>query len=156
MPKSHSHLVSRKHLYTALEGYDIFEEISNPSVNPNEPTVTLKVAYDHHGNYIGDIGDADFLYKEKGILPETYNDNNVCTIGFCQKELKWYGWSHREIHGFTIGDEVKEGDYCTSSGWTKEYLKEHPEEDFTLKVGFKAESLEDAKRMAIAYANSVS
>lgn len=79
----------------------------------------------------------------------------VCSIGFNEKEQKWYGWSHRAIFGFGIGSIVEEGSCCASSGWTEEYLKEHPDENLSLPVGFKAETLEDAKRMAIAFADSV-
>ena len=34
----------------------------------------------------------------------------VANIGFSKNENKWYGWSHRAIFGFTIGDKVKIGD----------------------------------------------
>jgi len=34
----------------------------------------------------------------------------ICQIGFCEKEQKWYGWSHRAIYGFGIGSVVKKGD----------------------------------------------
>jgi len=38
-------------------------------------------------------------------------------IGFSEPNQKWYGWSHRAIAGFGIGDECKEGDcaYVPSS-----------------------------------------
>lgn len=61
-------------------------------------------------------------------------------LGFSEKEQKWYGWSHRAIFGFGIGDEVKEGDCCASE----------------LPIGFKAKTLEDAKKMAEAFSESVS
>ena len=61
-------------------------------------------------------------------------------VGFSEKEKKWYGWSHRAIFGFGIGSEVKEGDCC--EGY--------------LPIGFKAKTLEDAKKMAEAFAESVS
>ncbi len=32
------------------------------------------------------------------------------TIGFSEKEQKWYGWSHRAIYGFSVGDKIKKGD----------------------------------------------
>ena len=38
----------------------------------------------------------------------------------------------------------------------EEYLKDHPEEDKALPIGFEARTEEDAKRMAIAFADSVS
>ncbi len=31
-------------------------------------------------------------------------------VGFSKKDNKWYGWSHRAIHGFTIGSTCKKGD----------------------------------------------
>ena len=84
------------------------------------------------------------------------DDSNVCSIGFSEKDNKWYGWSHRAIYGFKIGDVVKKGDCCALSGLTEEYLKKHPEEDCSLPIGFKAKSLADCKKMAIAFADSVS
>ena len=56
---------------------------------------------------------------------------------------------------FGIGSVVEEGSCCAESGFTDEYLQEHPDENLSLPVGFKAETLEDAKRMAIAFADSV-
>lgn len=33
--------------------------------------------------------------------PELAHPNNkVCSIGLSKKDGKWYGWSHRAIHGF--------------------------------------------------------
>jgi len=47
---------------------------------------------------------------EHGINPERIHpDSYSCCIGFSEKEQKWYGWSHRAIYGFGIGDEVKRG-----------------------------------------------
>jgi hypothetical protein len=34
----------------------------------------------------------------------------VCSIGWSDKDQKWYGWSHRAIYGFRPGDKVKKGD----------------------------------------------
>ena len=119
--------------------------------------VIVKSAYTPDGYYIGSPESAKFLIKKLGIKPElSKSDNNVCSIGFCEREQKWYGWSHRAIFGFGIGDTVKEGDCTNSSGRTEEYLKEHPEEDRSLPIGFTARNLDDAKRMAIAFADSVS
>lgn len=113
-------------------------------------------AYTNLGHYIGDSKWAYRLYK-RGIIPELISDKHkVCSIGFCQKEQKWYGWSHRAIFGFGVGDVVKEGDCAASSGWTEEYLKDHPEENLSLPIGFEAKTLDDARRIAIAFAESVS
>jgi hypothetical protein len=107
-------------------------------------------------HYVGDIANALYLAK-RDILPElSHPDNNVCSIGWCEREEKWYGWSHRAIYGFGIGSMIKEGDCGAESGWIDEYLKEHPEEDRSLPVGFKAKTVYDARRMAIAFADSVS
>jgi len=110
--------------------------------------------YNCSGKYIGDV---EWMRKliEKGITPEIYNNNNVCSIGKSYKDGKWYGWSHRAMYGFQIGDRVKEGDCCASSGWTDEYLKTHPD-PFVLPVGFEAKTEDDCKRMAMAFASSVS
>lgn len=120
-------------------------------------TGSHEVAYNPDGAYIGNLKVAKMLCEERGIAPELIPpDMNVCSIGFCKKEQKWYGWSHRAIHGFSIGDVVKEGDCCALSGWTDDYLANHPEADLSLPIGFKAKTLDDAKRMAIAFAESVS
>ena len=113
------------------------------------------------GDYIGDEDTAKMLCDQRGILPRPMRDKDVgtgaiCSIGFCDKEQKWYGWSHRAIYGFGIGDEVKEGDCAASSGWTDDYLAANPDADWSLPVGFKAQSLADAKRIAQAFAESVS
>lgn len=118
----------------------------------------MKSAYTLDGSYIGRSKDAHRLIVQRGIQPEkAHQDNNVCSIGFCSRKQKWYGWSHRAICGFGIGDVVTSEDHlCACSGWTDEYLAEHPEEDTSLSVGFEALTLDDAKRMAIAFADAVS
>lgn len=127
--------------------------------------VTIKSAYTiPDGYYIGDSTWAHRLIVKRGIKPgplgpadpsANAGKGRPCSIGFCEREQKWYGWSHRAIFGFGIGDVVKEGDCTASSGWTQEYLDEYPERDLSLPIGFVAETLEDAKRMAIAFADSV-
>lgn len=117
----------------------------------------MKSAYTSAGDYIGNSKDAYRLCRVRGIAPEKSSfGHNVCSIGFSASRQKWYGWSHRAIFGFNIGDSVKEGDCTASSGWTEEYLKDHPEENKALPVGFTAKNLDDAKMMAIAFAESVS
>ena len=114
------------------------------------------IAVTPEGHWIGDVKQADYLCGKRGIKPELRDANrSICSIGFCEAEQKWYGWSHRVIFGFGVGDVVSEGDCTASSGWTDEYLAEHPEKDLSLPVGFRAKTLDDAKRMAIAFADSV-
>jgi len=106
--------------------------------------------------YINLLEEMEFI-KKHGIKAEKADpSHNVCSIGYSEKEKKWYGWSHRAYHGFGIGDEVKNGDCTASSGYIDEYIKKHPEKDKSLKVGFKAKTLDDCKKMAIAFADSVS
>lgn len=124
-------------------------------------TVTLEIARTIDGAYIGTVGAAKFLVEERGIVPELAPNSikeadHPCSIGFCVDEQKWYGWSHRAICGFGIGDIVDGPDHCCAqSGWTQEYLAEHPEADLSLPVGFEAKTVDDAKRMAITFADSV-
>ena len=117
--------------------------------------VPLVSFYSESGAYIGDIDTIRNLIGKYGIMPEVIDGNEVCSIGKSVKDGKWYGWSHRAIYGFQIGDTVKDGDCCASSGWTEEYLKDNPD-PYVLPVGFEAKTEDDCKRMAIAFAMSVS
>ena len=118
-------------------------------------TVVMKTAYTPTGNYIGSSKWAHRLIVKLCIVPELIPDHRVCSIGFSESQQKWFGWSHRAIYGFAVGDVVKEGDCCAMAGWTDEYIAEHPEEDRSLPVGFVAASLDDCRQMAIAFAESV-
>lgn len=132
------------------------ERLIGPSA-PDGPPIEMRSAYTPEGDYLGDPKMARLLVVKRGIRPEKAQpDHSVCSIGFNEAEQKWYGWSHRAIYGFGVGDVVKDGDCCASSGWTEEYLAEHPEEDTSLPVGFQVNNLDDAKRMAVAFAESVS
>jgi len=124
------------------------------SVGGDKP-ITMYSFYNDSGKYIGDIKDFNILVIERGIEPEAFDNHKVCSIGKSTKDGKWYGWSHRAMYGFKIGDVVEEGSCCASSGWTEEYLKDHPDE-IVLPVGFTAKTEEDCKRMAKAFASSVS
>jgi len=136
-------------------GYEVRTE--RYFVGDDEQPIVMKSAYLPSGDYIGNPRLANFLIRRKGITPEKAKpSHNVCSIGFCEAENKWYGWSHRAIFGFGVGSVAKEGDCVVTSGWTEEYLKEHPEEDLSLPIGFEAKSLGDAQRMAVAFAESVS
>jgi hypothetical protein len=133
-------------------GYQVRTERLTDNVNP---PVTLRTAYTPDDEYIGTSRWAYRLCKVRGIKPEIRPGGFVCSIGFSEQAQKWYGWSHRALFGFSIGDTVEEGDCCASSGWTDEYLEEHPEADMRLPVGFEAKTLDDARKMAIAFASSV-
>lgn len=76
-------------------------------------------------------------------------------IGFSAKRQKWYGWSHRAIAGFGVGDTVKKGDVIAPSSPDDPYPHSRPELE-SLPVGFTAKTLDDARRMAAAFALAVS
>lgn len=117
----------------------------------------IRWATNLNGDYIGESRDAYRLCQKRGIAPILRTaDSGVCSIGFSEREQKWYGWSHRAIYGFGVGDIVEEGDVCAMSGWTDEYLAEHPDEDDSLPIGFIAKTLDDARTMACAFASGVS
>lgn len=109
------------------------------------------------GGYIGSERDYKLLVEEYGLIliQKTNPLDNTCSIGYSPKENKWYGWSHRALYGFTIGDVVKKEDLTSTSGFTEEYRIQHPDEDMALPVGYKAKDLNGAKRMAIAFAEAV-
>lgn len=103
------------------------------------------------------------IIKKFKIDPETLDNygedgKGTACVGFSPKYQKWYGWSYRAIYGFGIGDVVAEGDITTTSGYVEDFELEHPDIAFknVLPIGFKAETLEDAKKMAIAFAAAVS
>jgi hypothetical protein len=101
----------------------------------------MKIAYTPSGDYIGNPKDAHHLCAKRGIRPEKRTPtSNVCSIGFNETEQKWYGWSHRAICGFGVGDVVEEGD-CAAE---------------TLPAGFTAKTLKDARAIACAFAECVS
>lgn len=71
----------------------------------------MRRAYNLNGVRIGDPKWAYRICKTRGVVPEKANsDHNICSIGFCKKEQKWYGWSHRAIWGFGLESTVKAGD----------------------------------------------
>ena len=142
-------------------GYEVRDE--RCVFGDDDSTALVQSAYTNDGHYIGSPKTARILMAKKGIKPEPATDDPTanggrgctCSIGFCEREQKWYGWSHRAIYGFGVGDVVKSGDCTASSGWTQEYLDMYPEKDRSLPVGFVAKALDDAKRMAVAFADSV-
>lgn len=124
-------------------GYKIVREYSECLPNG------MDVAYTMDNLYIGNPDTAKFLCEKRGIKPEkAREDCNVCSIGKCvylpkdhEDSGKWFGWSHRAIYGFKVGDgyKVKKGD-CLEGYFP---------------IGYEAETEEDCKKMAKAFAESV-
>jgi len=142
-------------------GYELrYERLSGEEAGFAEgdgDSFVMTSAFTVDGHYIGNSKFAYRLFR-RGIKPELSNpDHQVCSIGFHKLDQKWFGWSHRALYGFGIGDVVEEDDLTASSGYIDGYLEEHPEiEDLSLPVGFKAETLDDARRMAVAFADAIS
>ena len=136
-----AHDFSNKFLYSIISpnGYKIVHEKMKMFYGPKSPWVDITSAYTMDDQYIGDPKDAEYFIVKKGIKPElSHPDHNVCSIGFCDRDQKWYGWSHRAMKGFGIGDI--------------------PEEFFpgATKKGNPIQSLNEAREAAIAFAESVS
>ena len=156
-PDIAEHVTIKVRQYRA--GYVIRTEavLSHLENEPPGHRFTMKSAYTPSGDYIGDSRLAYWLCTSWGVKPEkSHPAHKVCSIGFSEREQKWFGWSHRTTCCFGIGSVVRRGDCAASSGYTEEYLLEHPEEDTFLPVGFTAHTLEDAKKIAIAFAEAVS
>lgn len=121
-------------------GYEVRTEDYSETYLSASPGFVMKIAYNPQGDYIGTAKDAYFLCVTKGITPILSSPgHNVCSIGFSTRDGKWYGWSHRAIHGYAVGDEFKQGKI-----------------GFDILPGFQAECLEDAKLMAMIFAEDVS
>lgn len=107
--------------------------------------IELEVSYNLNDDYIGDKETAIQLCEKRGIRPELITpDSVICQIGKCvDKDSedfdKWFGWSHRAIYGFAIGDVVGEGDITSGR----------------LPEGFEAKTEDDTREMSIAFAKGV-
>ena len=82
-------------------------------------------------------------FNKHGIVPEKISPSSkVNQIGFSEKEQAWYGWSHRAIYGFKIG---------VKSGPGKVGYETLKQENGPLE----AKTLDDCKKMAIAFAKEI-
>lgn len=91
-------------------GYIIRDVEYDNSEYGGEGVTVLKAAYNLNGDYIGPPKFAARICKRRGIKPELAKpDHTVCSIGYCENDNKWYGWSHRAIFGFTIGSVCEPG-----------------------------------------------
>jgi hypothetical protein len=113
---------------------------------PDEEATEWTMAYTHGGKYIGDVETAKFLFENIGLafVEVSKDDSFTCCIGFQKDENKWYGWSHRAIIGFGIGDKIFEEDFGNDS---TPYVKHGRK---TIK------NIDEAKLAAIRFAESVS
>lgn len=101
----------------------------------SDPDGTTRfVAYAENGQYIGEPKRIRSLIK-KFKISEFINNS----LGFSEEDQKYYGWSHRAIFGFGIGDKLYE-----------ERFENKKNKQKIIKT------LGDAKKSAINFARSVS
>ena len=122
----------------------------------DEDNTTSTEIWTNYNEYIGlaDLGKnedtVNFIYKHRltNLMsinramgkPLSKTGCNAVSIGFSEKEQKWYGWTHRGYGAFGIGYEVKQGSIMDTKG------AKHP-------YPFKVETLEQAKELAIHIAD---
>ena len=105
------------------ELYVVHEE-----ANSLDPSITMRIIRNWKGDYIGLEEDWAKIMDKYGIAAEKISaDHNVCSIGFSEKEQKWYGWSHRAIFGFGIGHTVKKGDCNFTADNPEEMIDDYAE-----------------------------
>ncbi len=80
-----------------------------------------------NGEYIGSAEFASNLMGKYDIRPETIPGNEVCSIGFSERDQKWYGWSHRAIYGFGVGSKVKKGELGCVGATPEDLIEAHVE-----------------------------
>lgn len=108
---------------------------------------TMSYAYSTYtGEWIGQPRQAYVLAKKFGLsqIQTAHKTDCVCSLGFNEKEQKWYGWSHRAIFGFGIGNKLFEEDFGDDTTLFSQHGRK------TIKT------LEQAKEAAIRFAESVS
>jgi len=128
------------------DGYEIrTEEVTGECPGP---PIVIDSAYATDGLYLGPPELAKFLTEKMHLtqFQRSRLEHTVASIAFSEKKQQWYGWSHRAIMGFGIGDALFEEDIPW--GTEKTPFKEH---------GYvPCQTLEDAKEAAANFACYVS
>ena len=118
----------------------------------DEDNTTSTEIWTDHNEYVGlaDLGkrayNVNFIYKHRltNLMsinrakgqPLSETGCNTVSIGFSEKEQKWYGWTHRGYGAFGIGYEIVKDSIMD----TKDAKYQYP---------FKVETLDQAKELAI-------
>lgn len=143
-------------------GYEIrTEEVQSPD---NADPQIMRNAYTNAGDYIGDRPFAELLCEVYSIAPEKISPKqDICQIGFCEKEQKWYGWSHKAIEGYGIGSSAERLHTPIVADTAEDDDDKHPQRHERsmypadlVQETWTAKTLDDAKQMAIDFAESVS
>ena len=124
----------------------------------DEDSTTSTEIWTSHNEYVGlaDLGKREstvnFIYKHRltNLMsinraigkPLSETGCNAVSIGFNEKEQKWYGWTHRGYGAFGIGYEIVLGSIMD----TKDAKYQYP---------FKVKTLEQAKELAIHIAEQL-
>lgn len=111
--------------------------------DPKIYILNMKWAENSLGNYVGDWETAKYLNSED-INAELAPNLHICSIGYCAKEHKWAGWSHRALCKFGLGDKIFEEGY----GNDGTLFTQHGSQVIT--------NMDQAKQAAINFADYVS
>lgn len=88
-------------------GYYVVREIWETDYPPGTRASEHRQAYNKDDQWIGSPKLAWRFFHKYGIYPEyAHVGSSICSVGFSAEEEKWYGWSHRAIVGFGIGDKL--------------------------------------------------
>lgn len=139
--------MERKILRSAISkfGYEVREE--SVKYSEHEEPMIMVSCYTPKGDYIGDQNTVLNLLKEYKITQFEAHEGStsrVVAMGYSRFNKTWYGWSHRALAGFTIGDKIFEADF----GDDKTPFIEHG--------SVTIETLEQAFQSAKAFAEYVS
>lgn len=129
------------------------EVLSHDGDKPEGHTMLMKnQAYNLNGDWIGSSRDAHRLIVTRGIMPELADPGDcVCSIGFCEKDQMWAGWSHRALMSFGIGGRIFEERFGRS------FSDKKRDSIPFVKHGYRTiKTLEEAKEAAKNFANYVS
>lgn len=134
------------------KGLVVRDEIwDHDGINPSEGVTMVGQYYNRENEWIGSSRMANYLLT-LGIYPQKSDPSHcVCSIGFSSKDNKWYGWSHRAICGFGIGDKLF--DIHWTGGHNETELEKMP---YVQRGETVIENLEQAKQAAINFAEHVS
>ena len=137
-------------------GYELRRQVFRIALEGEAEEIPMTSAYTiEGGHYIGNKKLAEFLCRKRGIKPElALSSDSVCSVGFCQKEQCWYGWSHRAITSFTLGDRLYDpawrgdDDQLTEEQMGLVHFREHGR--------ITIETLDQARQAAVNFAREVS
>lgn len=141
--------ITKSKLLRKFKAFDLFRE-EWVVAGATSPTTMLS-----YRNKSGDYVDSRMgrrrggiirAIAERGIAPELRTkESSTCSIGK-GGDGKWYGWSHRAMHGFGIGDKL----------FSVRFSVLHPKTPFR-RCGTKTiKTHSDAKLAAKRFASSVS